>query len=52
MADKTKKEQASEIAKDFAGLDEEHKIYITGYMNGIQEERQKWKRKKKPARGA
>lgn len=47
MADKAKKKQVEEIAKKFVGLDKENKAYITGYMNGVHEERQKWERKAK-----
>lgn len=42
-----KKEQVEEIAKRFVGLNEEDKSYIVGYMNGMQEERQRWEREKK-----
>lgn len=42
---KRKEEQIEEIAKRLVGLDEDAKSYIVGYMNGIQEERQRWKKK-------
>lgn len=46
MTEKAKKrEQVEEIAKRFVGLNEEQKSYIVGYMNGVQEERQRWERK-------
>lgn len=40
-----KKERIEDIAKRFVELNEESKSYIVGYMNGAQEERQRWEKK-------
>ena len=40
-----RRERAEDIAKRFMCLDDTDKQYITGYMAGIQVERQKWEEK-------
>ena len=45
MTKQEKMERAEDIAKRFMCLDDTDKQYITGYMAGIQVERQKWEEK-------
>ena len=45
MTKPEKMERAEDIAKRFMCLDDTDKQYITGYMAGIQVERQKWEAK-------
>lgn len=45
MSENEKRERVEEIARKFVRLDEEGKSFITGYMIGKQEERQKWEKK-------
>lgn len=40
-----KKKRVEDIAEKFVRLDEEDKQYITGYLNGVQAERQKWEKR-------
>lgn len=50
MSDKEKKKLIENMSEQFVGLDEIDKVYITGYIAGKQEERQKWERRtKEPA---
>lgn len=45
MTTTEKKERAEDIAQRFMYLDDTDKQFITGYMSGIQAERQKWEEK-------
>lgn len=45
MTKTEKKERAEDIAQKFMCLDDIDKQFITGYMNGIQAERQRWESK-------
>lgn len=47
MSEKEKKKLIESISEQFVGLDEIDKVYITGYVAGKQEERQKWERRTK-----
>lgn len=49
MSKNEKKELIEEIAEKFTSLNDNDKSYITGYMAGIQEERQKWEQQRKTA---
>ena len=41
MSEKEKKKLIESMSEQFVGLDEIDKVYITGYVAGKQEERQK-----------
>lgn len=45
MTTTEKKERAEDIAQRFMYLDDADKQFITGYISGIQAERQKWEEK-------
>ena len=49
MSEKEKQKFIESMSEQFVGLDEIDKVYITGYVAGKQEERQKWERRTKEA---
>lgn len=44
MEKKERKEMIESVAEQFTGMDDNDKSFITGYMVGKAEERQKWKK--------
>lgn len=46
MENMEKKKKVESIAERFMQLDDKDMAYVTGYIAGKQEERQKWERRK------
>lgn len=49
MSKEKKKEAILRIAEKFTGIPEEDKKFVTGYMIGKEEERERWQKNSTPA---